>query len=347
MSSLSVQHQEARLLLVDEINEILKKSIKVHDHPYAFINLFERWLLSCAIETQNMPDHDNDRDEVFSSLILNLSNPINQKIISEMKDRGLIKDTDEGTSAMLPVLDLIAEFLGSEDNRFWRVAGESQGKLELQPVESKYTIKYKNWTFVYRRRFIDRMLRINDSMEQLLLTILKYESIKHKNLHLLMPESVMNKIEGVNTEAFSSPFTYYYYPRECKYRFSLFESDMQYGFIHNIFNCETNLKSNKIIYMNPPSIEKILMDAAKLALALLENPVKVKIYFVGPFWTEPGEYEEFLRSCKYLVDVRSVFKEENIEKIDGRTEKYEMRTMLFTLSNYSAPAITRTRSNAT
>ena len=360
--SLDIFHQEARLIVVDKIWQqilnIMKGNTQInYKSKISFIDsVFERWLLACAINTQNMQELSND--EVFNASILDAAHPINRKFVEELYDNRVLRPRcDHETNLMNFIINILNEFLNTKTNKFYMIAVASgKDRIRLITSGSCYLVKYKKLSFKYMRSYIDNLISANPDIDLLTLTILKYESIKHLKLHMHLPDGFINLIQAkdqamiaeseipINVEGFSSPFTPTYKKDEIKYRFSLFRSDVGYGFKHNFFKSPSeNINSvhNLTMYINPPNIEDVLTQTAQKCKILVdENKFdsgrgpRIKIYFVGPVWAET-DYERILKSCDGFKEKTIINARDTVYKINGEVISGDLSVYLFILANYS------------
>ena len=276
-------------------------------------NAFERWLITIA-EITNSNKEYYDIDDIFGCLGANevheAVSQANKKFNDEMDEKEVLV---RGAA-----LKLISDEFIPECKKFMSNANkpnELPYKMVLSSLgaEDFYTITInEKYTFKYPRQRIDLLLSINDSKDELVMLILRYEALMMGSAHWAISDAEYGdlvKNEGGNVECFASPFNSFMLscpassPKNNKPKkiYSLFAADASYGLRHNFFKSRPeDFSDDDILVVNPPFTEAILLEAAQHMFKVMKSVS----FFYGPNWVDSTFYSFIEKMSGFRIEKR-------------------------------------------
>jgi len=306
------------ILLRYSQEQITNEEQRYYKNEYELINCLERFLLSIYNVRQNREDSKKREEE---------KNIIN-KLISEIKEKKLIKDLDQYKKYIIDhIREIKGEILIKNDH-------ETLPDIKKEIILKNNTISYGLFSYDFNQLEPERTkYLLNQGKENVLIMLLKYSSMLSAGQQWSAPQSFFDYIYSnyeVKYEGFASPLNSRLMLKPGAKFCSLFsEVDNIFGSIGNFFDVDEYNDEGKNWLVNPPFIESILEQASLKSIKLAKNGL---VIFIMPNWTNSKCYQNLSRSnmliYKEYLHPNTYFYQKGKELI-----KANFASMIFVLNN--------------
>jgi hypothetical protein len=244
-------------------------------------NILERWILTSA----NTPKNSGWANVYRPSTI---NDTANIKMMSELIEKRIMKK-DCARKIMLTIIKLVNDRIGS-------VPVDDDLKMVCDKTEIRYGDQYNVLNVT------NRLLQLieHGGCKNTLRVSMRYDTVLSKGQQWGIPQRHVDHLYStwdVRNEAFASPINSRLFGKKDGRFCSLFpDIDSCFGSIGSFFDVDLDRSGNWVV--NPPFIESIMNDSAKVVLAHLACNKSQTFFFIIPAWKDSLTYKS-LHESKY------------------------------------------------